>query len=389
MRPEGLRAEVEWGHEVTGLHQDPHGVTLQVGGQDLRAGWVVGCDGAHSRIRKAAAIGFPGVPLVEGFLLADVRAGLPLPREAVSVWLSGDRMIGAFPLPGADLWRLMTPATAAEDSEDVLASVRRALEEQTGIDAALIRHADWTSTFRIQRRLASTYRRGRVLLAGDAAHIHSPFGGQGMNTGLGDAENLAWKLALVSSGRAASPLLDTYERERRPIAREVLESTSAMTRIVVGGSAPARFLRDRLLLPLLDRPRVQRMVWEQASQLKITYRHGPLGMSRPRGLVSRAGTGAGDRVPDVPTRREDGSPSRLHRELGGTWALLQPCEPHPRLAAAVRAHLSAADVTLLTHEETTDDCLLVRPDGHLAWRGTRARDLDHALAAILHRGRVR
>ncbi|MFC8277064.1 FAD-dependent monooxygenase [Streptomyces sp. NPDC057271] len=134
--------------------------------------------------------------------------------------------------------------------------------DQARLAVAATQEVMWTSTFRIHRRLASTYRSGRILLAGDAAHIHSPFGGQGLSTGLSDAENLAWKLALVATGRAHDALLDTYQAERRPVAHKVLESTSAMTRLIVGQTRSARAMRDHLFVPLMNRPPVQRPIWE-------------------------------------------------------------------------------------------------------------------------------
>ena len=184
-----------------------------------------------------------------------------------------------------------------------------------------VRSVEWTSAFRIQRRLADTYRRGRVLLAGDAAHIHSPLGGQGMNTGIGDAENLAWKLALVISGRADAGLLDTYAAERRPIAKDVLETTSGVTEVVVGDGRIARLVRDRVAVPLLNRGWMQRLIAEKASQLQVSYRHGPLGARHWRRLP---GLRPGDRVPDRECVRDDGATVRLHAALGPEWALLGP-----------------------------------------------------------------
>ncbi|MFJ3926049.1 FAD-dependent monooxygenase [Streptomyces sp. NPDC090022] len=384
-RLSGLGVEVEWHREVIDLRQEADEVLLRCQDGEVRAGWLVGCDGAHSRVRKAAGIAFPGVPLVERFLLADVTARLPLPRDTVAVWLRGDTMLGAFPLPGEDLWRLMAPApTDAEDAlaprpADILADL---LTAEAGVPTGLVDAVHWESVFRIHRRLASTYREGRVLLAGDAAHIHSPFGGQGMNTGLGDAENLAWKLALVAAGRAGAGLLDTYEAERRPVAREVLSSTSAMTGLVLGGTPWARLLRDRVFVPLLNQSVVQRRIWEKSSQLALTYRRGPLGAGR---RLPSAGPQAGDRIPDLTCTRVDGTATRLHDELGGRWALLTPedgpSEPDGEAVAA--RHLGAGRFSRLIAPKGQQDTLLVRPDGHLAWRGTSSAAMDRVLSRIL------
>ncbi|MDB1087683.1 FAD-dependent monooxygenase [Streptomyces sp. ACA25] len=402
-RLEKLGGQVEWGRELTGADQDEKGVTVRLADSPpLRADWLVGCDGAHSRVRKAAGIGFPGVPVVERFLLADVRVTLPIPRDAVSVWLRGDQLLAAFPLPGTDVWRLMAPAAQQADNgpaatSDVLDTLTGLLREHARVP---FRTAEplWTSTFRIHRRLATRYRQGRVLLAGDSAHIHSPVGGQGMNTGLGDAENLAWKLALVAAGRADHALLDTYEAERRPLAQDVLETTSAMTRMIVGESPLARVFRDRVGVPLMNRPVVQRAIWNQASQLGISYRGGPLaGRSLP-GRRPRPG----DRVPDVLCTR-NGEPTRLHAELGPHWALLlppaspavPPAVPTPlpgggdRWAETVHRKLGDTVTVLATAGERGHPAMLVRPDAHLAWRGSTPAALDRWLADLLDHGHTR
>ncbi|WP_345714296.1 FAD-dependent monooxygenase, partial [Kineococcus glutinatus] len=329
-----LGVAVRWGHAVTAAAQDGAGVDVELSGGDgsaggVRCGWLVGCDGAHSAVRGLAGIAFPGVQVVERFLLADVRADLPLPRDAVSVWLRPEGMLGAFPLraAGPGLWRLMAPAAAdrsgGRDAGDAApAELADRLTAVAGIPAGAVRSAAWTSTFRIHRRLADRFRAGRVLLAGDAAHVHSPLGGQGMNTGLGDAENLAWKLALVAGGRAHADLLDTYEAERRPVAAGVLRATTGLTRTVVGGTPAARLLRDHLLVPLLGTAPVQQLVARESSQLTTTYRRGPLGGGP--GRWAPRDPRPGDRVPDGPCRREDGTGTRLHAELRAGWALVLP-----------------------------------------------------------------
>ncbi|QES52115.1 hypothetical protein DEJ50_03215 [Streptomyces venezuelae] len=390
-RLSGLGVEVEWQCEAVDLRQEADEILLRCGDGEVRAGWLVGCDGAHSRVRKAAGIAFPGVPLVERFLLADVTARLSLPRDTVAVWLRGDTMLGAFPLPGEDVWRLMAPAPAdAEDTlplrpADLLADL---LTAEAGMPAGLVDAVHWESVFRIHRRLAASYRKGRVFLAGDAAHIHSPFGGQGMNTGLGDAENLAWKLALVAAGRASAGLLDTYEAERRPVAREVLSSTSAMTGLVLGGTWWARLLRDRVFVPLLNQPVVQRRIWVKSSQLALTYRRGPLGAGR---RLPSAGPRAGDRIPDRTCTRADGTATRLHDELGGCWALLTlgGGTPEPDWDAVARRHLGAGRFSRLFAPDGPQHTFLVRPDGHLAWRGTSPAAMGRALSRILVDGALR
>ncbi|MFE0087955.1 FAD-dependent monooxygenase [Streptomyces sp. NPDC058991] len=383
-----LGIEVEWGKELLSAAQDDSGVTLSFPGERIRSSWLVGCDGAHSRVRRAAQIGFPGVSVIENFLLADVQADLPVPPDTVSVWLRADSMLGAFPLPGDRVWRLIAPARrddASPKDQDVVGELTGLLRHHTGLDPSVVGRVLWSSRFRIHRRLASTYRRGRVLLAGDAAHIHSPFGGQGMNTGLGDAENLAWKLALVAEGSAPESLLDTYEAERRPLAREVLASTSSLTRLVVGDTPLARAARDRLFVPLMNRPLVQRLVWEQSSQLRIHYRNGPLGTR----LTERRLLGApraGDRVPDVPCTRPDGSSTRLHAELGARWALLVPVHGDAGAYAAVAGRHVGTAVPLTAAVPSTArrrHVMLVRPDGHLAWRGNSPAALDAWFGATL------
>lgn len=298
------------------------------GGQS-RVSWLVGCDGAHSRVRQLAGVGFPGVPLAERFLLVDAHADLPLSRHSIYVWLDGHTVFGAFPLPGQDLWRLMVPTadpgTEADPMADeaVLADVTRQLGERTGCDPALVRDPEWVTSFRIHRRLAETYRNGRILLAGDAAHVHSPFGGQGMNTGIGDAENLAWKLAMVVNTTAEPELLDSYEGERRPIAAKVAKSTGAASNLVLGNHIFARLLRDRVIVPLMNKASMQRRVWENLSQLKVTYRNGPLGRQGRRWL-SGQGPLPGDRVPDLECkgrrRRTDHPACRAWRQVGAGGA---------------------------------------------------------------------
>jgi 4,5-epoxidase len=370
-----LGGEVEWGRGVTGVIVASEGAGVQLGdGGQIDAQWVVGADGAHSAVRKALDIGFPGVPLVEQFLLADVRAEINRPRDGATSWLRRDTMLAAFPLPGADLWRLMAPAPPGFTDAAAPQDIADHLCGQFPPGAVgTIHSVEWTSTFRIQRRLADTYRRGRVLLAGDAAHIHSPLGGQGMNTGIGDAENLAWKLALVISGRAESGLVDTYGAERRPVAEDVLETTSGLTHIMMGDDPVRRWLRDHVAVPLLNREWMQRLITDKASQLQISYRRGPLG---GRSWLPSSGPRPGDRIPDRRLTGTDGTPVRLFDVLGPQWAVIGD----PRLATVAAERLGDLAVGL---DGAGGDTLLVRPDAHLAWRGTEPECLRTWLSAQL------
>lgn len=390
-----LGGAVEWGAEVLHAGQDAEGVRVQLSdGRTVPCHWIVGCDGAHSRVRTLAGISFPGVPIIERFLLADVHADLPVPRDSAAVWLHGVGMLGAFPLPGKDLWRLMAPAPdnagdvrSAQEVQNLLTHI---LHERSGCPLSAVHGSEWTSTFRIHRRLANRFRQGRMLVAGDAAHIHSPTGGQGMNTGVGDAENLAWKLSLVVHGHADPALLDSYEAERRPIATEVLRSTSALTEMVLGDTRLARVLRDHVFVRSLNLPLVQRLIWESASQLKISYRRGPL--AGTAGWPFRTGPLQGDRVPDLPCLRLDGTTTRLHAELGGHWALLTPSSIPTQVAQAcvdrARDRLGAATVTVLNPPAARlAQVVLVRPDGHAGWCGQPSPTaLDAWLTGILRHG---
>jgi 2-polyprenyl-6-methoxyphenol hydroxylase-like FAD-dependent oxidoreductase len=365
---------VEWGCRVVSVEDTGETAVVRLDdGSVIRAEWVIGADGAHSVVRKAAGIEFPGVQMVELVFIADVHSDLDTPRDAVAFWVSPVGVMGAFPLPGDNAWRLMAPAADPERSDpaprDILAELEAGLAQHGG---GIIRSVEWASGFRIHRRLADSYRRGRLLLVGDAAHIHSPVGGQGLNTGIGDAENLAWKLALIMTGRAHEDLLDSYEAERRPIAAEVLSNTADVTGLLAGGRASTRLLRDRVVVPMLNQRWVQCHIADKASQLSVTYRSGPLGVRRGlRSIVARApGVQPGDRIPDAEYRCGDGEVTRLYAVLNPAWAFLGP----EALGAVAKTRLR--EIAMLPAQ---GDGLLVRPDGHLAWRG---RD-PHRLASWL------
>jgi 2-polyprenyl-6-methoxyphenol hydroxylase-like FAD-dependent oxidoreductase len=378
----------EWNTPLVDVLQDRDGVTAVLGGGDsVRVQWLVGCDGTGSTARKLAGIGFPGVKLTERFLLADVHLDWDLDRSGTTGWIHPDGLAAAMPMPDrrgrADLWRLFAydPGQDEKPSEqEVLTQLRQVIPQRTG-RTVQFGDAEWLSVFTVHRRLADSYRRGRVLLAGDAAHAHAPFGGQGMLTGIGDAENLAWKLALVLRGKATDALIDTYQNERRPLATEVLRGTTTVTRINIATNPIARFVRDRIVVPLIGLPPIQRWITYTTSQLWVSYRKGPLG---GRGRKPRPG----DRIADRACVRDDGTGSRLHAELGGRWALLLPGDGTPESIETARKRLGNY---LRVVRDDGKQAMLVRPDAHLAWRGDPGdtAGLDRWLAGALRTGRAR
>lgn len=371
-----LGGEIHWGAGLVDCRQDDAGVTATLSTHEhVRARWLLGCDGAGSTTRRCADIGFPGVRLTERFLLADVRLDWDLDRSGTTGWIHPDGMVGVMPMPDG-LWRVIAydPGRAADRPTDaqILARLQHILPERTGRDVHAT-SAQWLSMFSVHRRLAETYRRGRIFLVGDAAHTHAPFGGQGMLTGLGDAENLVWKLASVVTGRAAPALLDTYEAERRPLATDVLRGTSFATRVNVAQSRAGRLIRDRVIVPLVNLPPVQRWLTYQTSQLWVSYRNGPLAQrSSPLRRLR-----PGDRVPGI-----------TGAELEGGWALVS-AETDATLLQVARDLLGDGVAALQRTDLPGDGTSLVRPDGHLAWRGTDAHGLRQWLHAALTSGNVR
>jgi 4,5-epoxidase len=212
-----------------------------------------------------------------------------------------------------------------------------------------------------------------------------------MNTGIGDAENLAWKLAMVVNATAEHELLDSYEAERRPIAAKALKSTGAAGNLILGNHVLARLLRDRVIIPLTNKASMQRRVWENLSQLKVTYRNGPLGRQTGKRFAGQ-GPLPGDRVPDIDcVQAEGGGQTTLHAELCNKWALVMPGRTVSDECSAVVAKRLGADgmITLVADHDSNGEIMLVRPDAHLGWRGRADPDaLDRWLTAVARQGRV-
>jgi 2-polyprenyl-6-methoxyphenol hydroxylase-like FAD-dependent oxidoreductase len=384
-RLHALGGEINWATPLVAVRREDAAVVATVGTEEVRASWLVGCDGAGSAVRRLSGIGFPGVKLSERFLLADVRLDWDLDRSGTTGWINPDGLIGVMPMPN-DMWRVIAydPGQHSEKlrDTDILNRLNDILPKRSGREVRIL-DAEWLSMFSVHRRLAETYRHGRILIAGDAGHTHAPFGGQGMLTGLGDVENVAWKLALVVTGRADEKLLDTYEAERRPLAADVLRNTSAVTKLNIASSPVGRFLRDRIVARIFNLAVVQRWATYQTSQLWVSYRRGPLAQ---RSLAARKPR-QGDRVADLPCVGSNGEPTRLHAELRGRWALLS-ADPRTTFADTMRHHLGDRFVVLRPLNDRPE-ALLVRPDGHLGWRGRRAATLDAWFRQALGAGRVR
>ena len=274
VRLRALGGEIRYGHEFAGLQESSDGVHAQVrtaqGTYSVRAQFLVGCDGVRSAVRDAAGIPFIGHTYPEGALLADLPVRTEIPRNEAHVHLHGGGMVTLFAM-SESLRRMVIVAP----TETLPGTASREWLQQrlrtAGYEDALAGEPEWTGTFRVHHRIARRMRAGRVFLAGDAAHTHSPVGGQGMNIGLHDAWNLGWKLAYVLEGGASEKLLDSYEAERLPIARRVVRRTDVLTRLLADPSGPARYARDALAALLSKTPALHRALLRRFSQLDVPY----------------------------------------------------------------------------------------------------------------------
>jgi 2-polyprenyl-6-methoxyphenol hydroxylase-like FAD-dependent oxidoreductase len=371
-RARSLGARFAVGTEVTGLRQDAGEVQVHARGADgtaatFRASYAVGTDGARSAVRASLGLPFPGRSVLRSVMLADVR----LSRQPPDILTIGAAAAGfAFLAPFGDGWyRAIAWSRQHEvpDTEPVdLAEIREITRQALGTDFGM-HDPRWMSRFHNDERQVPSYRSGRVFLAGDAAHVHSPAGGQGMNTGLQDGANLGWKLAAVVRGTADPGLLDTYHAERYPVGRFVLRMSHGLLRLALLKSGR---LREALAMGGSAATHIGPLVGKATravSGIGIAY-HAPPG-AHPL---------AGRRAPDIPL--VGGAHSRLYEALRGGSFVLLTVAPPPALA------MWPDRVRLETPGPSPARMILVRPDGYVAWAtdeqepGKREAALRHALA---------
>jgi 2-polyprenyl-6-methoxyphenol hydroxylase-like FAD-dependent oxidoreductase len=415
--------EVERRTKFVGLSQDDSGVWANLVDDEgrcsrIHAPWLVGCDGARSIVRKALDLPFEGAEYEESFLLADVRLDWDRPEDEFTIILTPDGPLVAFPFHQPGRCRLVhassKPLDPSQAVPDQVVARFEAMLHANGCPRAVVAEPTWTSVFKIHRRVAERFRRGRCFIAGDAAHIHSPVGGQGMNTGIQDAYNLAWKLALVEQGASPDSLLDSYSLERRSVVAGVVQGSDLATRVVTLRNPLAKSLRNHLAGLLGEFDFIARKLSKTVSELGVEYHQSPIvHEDRAGGLRSgladvldfRGGPHPGDRVPDVllePPRDSEG-PRRLFEVLRGTKHVLllfegahgvEDAAPFQSVLELARKHSARIEANLVVRGDVAPPwiswdgptvldhlgelhhrfgargpCLyLVRPDGYLGYR---------------------
>jgi 2-polyprenyl-6-methoxyphenol hydroxylase-like FAD-dependent oxidoreductase len=355
-------AAVEFGTALAGFEQSGGVVSavLVTGGatETVTARWLVGCDGGRSAVRRGAGIGFAGETREEVRMIVADTVVEGLDRSAWHMWRHDEGALALCPLPSTGVFQYQASIAAGQDPELDVANMQAVLERRTGRTDIRLHEPEWSTLWRANIRLVDRYREGRVLLAGDAAHVHPPAGGQGMNTGIQDAHNLGWKLAAVTGG-APEALLDSYEAERRPVAAGVLEfSTRRLEQVLAHSGISTR--RDTSTL-----------------QLDVNYRGSALARDDRDGTAALR---AGDRAPDATgLRTADGEHRLFDLTRGGRFTLLRfgaaPAVAAPadglRTMHVVEVPGGPGDVVdtaghLADAYGATDRTLvLIRPDGHV------------------------
>ena len=376
-----LGVEVDRQTELLDFEEGSDGVTARVRDRDgvettCRAAYIAGCDGGHSAVRQKLKIGFPGGTYDHLYYVADVNAHGPVLNGEIHVGLDREDFLALFPLKDEGCARLIGTvhdeiAHGREDLSwnDVSTTVAKWMRIE-------VERVNWFSTYRVHHRVANHFCMGRAFILGDAAHVHSPVGGQGMNTGIGDAVNLAWKVASVMRGRADAQLLATYEPERLAFAQRLVETTDRAFTGVVSSSEIALLFRLRLvprLLPgLLRIPAARRFFFRTVSQTGVSYRRSALSVGH-LGEVQ-----GGDRLPWVPTDSSDPKQDnfaplksldwQVHVYGKATPEIEQVCAER-KLALLVFPWRSAMGRAGLIRNAI----YLVRPDGYIAMVDAEAK----------------
>ncbi len=348
--------EIRRSCELVGLSQDEDGVTVELAsGKQLRARYLAGCDGGRSTVRKLLGVGFPGEPSKVETLLGEMEVAVPAETiAALNLEVRKTQLrFGLMPLPDG-VYRVVVPAEGVAGDRSVpptLEEFRQQLGAVAGSDLG-VHSPRWLSRFGDATRLAERYRTGRVFLAGDAAHIHPPVGGQGLNLGIQDAFNLGWKLAAEVNGWAPEGLLDSYHTERHPVAADVLDNTRAQIELMSLEPGPQAV--RRLMSKLMDFDGVNRYLIEMISAIGIRYDFGD-----GHELLGR-------RMRDVGLKR-----GRLYGLMHGGRGLL--LDQTGRLSVA--GWEDRVDHIVDVSEELDVPAALLRPDGHVAWVGDDQQDL--------------
>jgi 2-polyprenyl-6-methoxyphenol hydroxylase-like FAD-dependent oxidoreductase len=398
---ENYDIDVQWRTELVSLEQRQDGVSATIKNPDgttrvVFARYVAGCDGGRSAVRELNGIAFPGAPYEHVFFVADTEAQGPMIPDELNIYLWRNGFHLFFPMRGKDRWRVIgiLPVGFQDRENLTFEDLIPAIRQEAGASLTF-KACDWFSTYRIQHRCTERFREGRCFLLGDAAHVHSPMGGQGMNTGLQDAYNLAWKLALVLEGRAGDELLDTYEVERKAVAERLLGTTDRAFRLLVADHAVAAFFRTRVFAKIAATAmRFQRsklIAFHTLSMIGIRYPQSSL--SRSVGKPARKGPKPGDRFPWLKLRFDRaGVAEDLFARLDDLrFNLIITGQPAPLELARVtgdliRAHV-VPDDSANAHELARvgiagPSFYLLRPDGHVGLAGA-CFDAD-AIANWLH-----
>lgn len=385
---------VEWGGSVESVADDSRevSVTVRRAGQldTITARRVVAADGASSTVRRCLGIAFTGTTYPQTGLLADVALEVDLPPNRLRLVLTRGGFVGILPIGGGSyrLFGAVPPGFTAstvqrEISHDAYAELttdelQRWFDDYFQVDGEL-GEVSWASLFRFHSRIADRFSSGNVFLVGDAAHIHNPAGGQGLNLGVGDAMNLAWKLALVSRGEAKEDLLESYEAERRPIVKTIMRNTDRGFKLETASNPAAMWMRmhlaTRLIGPLTRLPPVRRIVFRMMSQTWISYRGSPA----VAGVRPASGLRPGDRAPHAPLVATSGGILDVTHHNGYHLLVFEGLSPTDGLGAIStdlsNRYLSPVCVHIIPRCETAAHeiyaahrtrLVLIRPDGHIA-----------------------